>query len=222
MALAIFDLDNTLIAGDSDYLWGQFMANEGMVDAVRFHEGNDHFYRQYEAGTMVLSEYLDFCLEPLTQYTLDELKVWHDKFMEKIIRPIMLEKAANLLKKHRDQGDYLMIITATSRFVTEPIAKELNVDTLLAIELEIDDNRYTGKVVGTPTYQEGKVTRLKQWLEEKPEYSLEGSYFYTDSKNDLPLLKQVDNPFAVDPDEHLANEARTNGWPILSLRPLHI
>ncbi|KEQ16380.1 histidinol-phosphatase [Endozoicomonas numazuensis] len=218
MALAIFDLDNTLIAGDSDYLWGQFMANEGMVDAVRFHEGNDHFYRQYEAGTMVLSEYLDFCLEPLTQFTLDELKVWHDKFMEQTIRPIMLEKAASLLKKHRDQGDYLMIITATSRFVTEPIARALDVDTLLAIELDIEDNRYTGKVVGTPTYQEGKVIRLKQWLQENPEYSLEGSYFYSDSKNDLPLLNQVEHPFAVDSDPELTAVATEKGWSIISLR----
>ncbi|WP_257280361.1 HAD family hydrolase [Endozoicomonas sp. ONNA1] len=218
MALAIFDLDNTLIAGDSDYLWGQFMANEGIVDAARFHDGNDHFYRQYEAGTLVLSEYLDFCLEPLTHYTLDELKVWHDQFMERIIRPIMLEKAANLLKKHRDQGDHLMIITATSRFVTEPIAKAFDVDTLLAIELEIEDNRYTGKVVGTPTFQEGKVIRLKQWLQENPEYSLTGSCFYSDSKNDLPLLGQVDHPFAVDSDPELTAVAAEKGWPVISLR----
>ncbi|WP_062261797.1 HAD family hydrolase [Endozoicomonas arenosclerae] len=218
MTLAIFDLDNTLIAGDSDYLWGQFMANEGMVDAAKFNEGNDYFYRQYEAGTMVLSEYLDFCLEPLTHYTLDELKVWHDKFMANTIRPIMLEKAASLLKKHRDQGDHLMIITATSRFVTEPIARELGVDTLLAIDLEINNNRYTGKVVGTPTYQEGKVIRLKEWLKENPEFSLEGSYFYSDSKNDLPLLNQVDYPFAVDSDPELTAEAKQKGWPVISLR----
>ncbi|WOG27743.1 HAD family hydrolase [Endozoicomonas sp. 8E] len=218
MALAIFDLDNTLIAGDSDYLWGQFMTHKGMVDAASFQDGNEYFYRQYEAGSLVLGEYLDFCLKPLTRYTLDELKVWHDQFMEQIIRPIMLEKAANLLEKHREQGDHLMIITATSRFVTEPIAKAFDVDTLLAIELEIEDNRYTGKVVGTPTFQEGKVIRLKQWLQENPEYSLEGSYFYSDSKNDLPLLSQVDHPFAVDSDPELTAVAHEKGWPVISLR----
>lgn len=137
--------------------------------------------------------------------------------MEQSIRPIMLEKAVNLLKKHREQGDHLMIITATSRFVTEPIARAFDVDTLLAIELEIEDNRYTGKVVGTPTFQEGKVIRLKQWLQENPEYSLEGSHFYSDSKNDLPLLGQVDHSFAVDSDPELTAVATEKGWPVISL-----
>ena len=218
MALAIFDLDNTLIAGDSDYLWGQFMVDEGMVDAELFRKGNDHFYQQYQAGTMVLSEYLDFCLEPLTRYTLDELAEKHRKFMTEVINPIMLDQARALLKKHRDQGDYLMIITATSRFVTEPIARELGIDALLAVELEIKDERYTGKVVGTPTYQEGKVVRLKEWLENNPEYSMAGSYFYSDSRNDIPLLKEAEYAFAVDADPELTAFAKEQGWPVMSLR----
>ncbi len=218
MALAIFDLDNTLIAGDSDYLWGQFMVDEGMVDVDLFREGNDRFYQQYEAGTMVLSEYLDFCLEPLTQYTLTELTEKHRKFMADVIDPIMLDKAKALLKKHRDQGDYLMIITATNRFVTEPIAKALGVNSMLAVELEIEEGRYTGKVVGTPTYQDGKVIRLKEWLVENPEHSMNGSYFYSDSRNDIPLLKEADHAFAVDADPELTRFAKEQSWPVMSLR----
>nr|WP_153765925.1 HAD family hydrolase [Endozoicomonas sp. OPT23] len=216
--MAIFDLDNTLIAGDSDYLWGQFMVDEGMVDADFFREGNDRFYQQYEAGTMVLSEYLAFALEPLTKYTLSELAEKHNKFMAQVIEPIMLDKAKALLKKHRDQGDYLLIITATSRFVTEPIAKKLGVDSMLAVELEIDGDRYTGKSVGTPTYQEGKVTRLNEWLAENPEHSMAGSYFYSDSRNDIPLLKEAEHSFAVDADPELTAFAKEQGWPVISLR----
>ena len=218
MALAIFDLDNTLIANDSDYLWGEFMCEQNLVDVKTFRRGNDYFYEQYEQAVMDIYEYLDFALEPLTRYSMNELNAFHEQFMEEHIRPIMLEKARVLLQKHRDQGDHLMIITATSRFVTEPIANEFGVDTLLAIEPEIKDNRYTGKIVGTPTYQSGKVTRLQEWLQENPQHSMEGSYFYSDSKNDLPLLQKVDFPFAVNPDPDLEKTARENNWPVLNLR----
>ena len=218
MALAIFDLDNTLIAGDSDYLWGEFIVSKGLVDAESFQKGNDHFYQQYEAGVMDIEEYLAFCLEPLTRYSIDELKVFHQQFMAEAINSIMLPKAKALLKKHRDQGDHLMIITATNRFVTEPIAEAFEVDTLLAIDLEIKDNRYTGNVVGTPTYQSGKVTRLKEWLDEHPEHSIAGSYFYSDSHNDLPLLEESESPCAVDADPKLTAVAEKNGWPVISLR----
>ncbi|AMO58655.1 phosphoserine phosphatase [Endozoicomonas montiporae] len=218
MALAIFDLDNTLIAGDSDYLWGKFMCEQKLVDVETFRRGNDHFYEQYEQGTMNIHEYLGFALEPLTRYSMEELKHYHDLFMTEQIRPIMLEKARTLLQKHRDQGDHLMIITATSRFVTEPIAREFGVDTLLAIEAEIKDNRYTGNVVGTPTFQGGKVIRLQEWLTDNPGFSLEGSYFYSDSKNDLPLLQTVDYPFAVNPDPELERVARKKNWTVLNLR----
>ena len=218
MALVIFDLDNTLIADDSDHLWGEFMCEQKLVDVETFRKGNDYFYEQYVQGTMDIHEYLDFALKPLSRYSMEELKHYHRLFMEAHIRPIMLEKARILLQKHRDQGDHLMIITATSRFVTGPIAEEFGVDTLLAIEAEIKDNRYTGKSVGTLTFQDGKVKRLQEWLTEHPDFNLEGSYFYSDSRNDLPLLQKVDFPFAVNPDPELEKVAGENNWPVLNLR----
>ena len=218
MALAIFDLDNTLIADDSDYLWGEFVCEQELVDVETYRKGNAYFHQQYEQASLDIYEYLNFALEPLTRYSMGELKQYHELFMEQHIRPIMLEKARAMLQKHRDQGDHLMIITATNRFVVEPIADEFGVDTLLAIELEIKDNRYTGKVAGTLTFQDGKVTRLQEWLTENPEFSMEGSYFYSDSKNDLPLLQKVDFPFAVNPDPELERTARENDWPVLNLR----
>ncbi|UYM18654.1 histidinol-phosphatase [Endozoicomonas euniceicola] len=218
MALAIFDLDNTLIANDSDYLWGEFVCEQELVDVEAYRKGNAYFHQQYEQASLDIYEYLNFALEPLTHYSMEELKQYHELFMEQHIRPIMLEKARAMLQKHRDQGDHLMIITATNRFVVEPIADEFGVDTLLAIELEIKDNRYTGKVAGTLTFQDGKVTRLQEWLTENPEFSMEGSYFYSDSKNDLPLLQKVDFPFAVNPDPELERTARENDWPVLNLR----
>ena len=218
MALAIFDLDNTLIANDSDYLWGEFVCEQELVDVETYRKGNAYFHQQYEQASLDIYEYLDFALKPLTRYSMDELKQYHELFMEQHIRPIMLEKARAMLQKHRDQGDHLMIITATNRFVVEPIASEFGVDTLLAVELEIKDNRYTGKVAGTPTFRDGKVTRLQEWLTENPEFSMEGSYFYSDSKNDLPLLQKVDFPFAVNPDPELERTAREKDWPVLNLR----
>lgn len=218
MALAIFDLDNTLIAGDSDALWGEFMAANGLVDSESFREGNHCFYEQYKQGVMNIREYLDFCLKPLTQYNLEALELWHGQFMEQVISPILLAKGLARIEHHRQRGDYIMIITATNRFITKPIAAKFNVDTLLAIDLEISDNHYTGKVIGTPTYQQGKVLRLQEWLNEHSEYSMADSYFYSDSRNDLPLLTKVDNPIAVDPDPELNSFAQANGWPIISFR----
>ena len=218
MALAIFDLDNTLIANDSDYLWGEFVCEQELVDLETYRKRNAYFHQQYEQASLDIYEYLEFALEPLTRYSMDELKQYHELFMDQHIRPIMLEKARVLLQKHRDRGDHLMIITATNRFVVEPIADEFGVDTLLAIELEIENNRYTGKVTGIPTFQDGKVLRLQEWLTENPGFSMEGSYFYSDSKNDLPLLQKVDFPFAVNPDPELEKAARENDWPVLNLR----
>ncbi|KEI69957.1 HAD family hydrolase [Endozoicomonas elysicola] len=218
MALAIFDLDNTLIAGDSDALWGEFMAANGLVDTEVFREGNNRFYEQYKQGVMDIWEYLDFCLKPLTHFTLDELEAWHKKFMEQQITPILLNKGREQVEKHRQQGDHIMIITATNRFVTAPIARRFQVDTLMAIDLEIQGAHYTGNVIGTPTYQQGKVTRLQEWLSQHPEYTMEGSYFYSDSKNDLPLLKKVDNPVVVDPDPDLKKFAEEHEWQIVSFR----
>ncbi len=217
MALAIFDLDNTLIAGDSDHSWGEFLIAEKRVDAQQFKTTNDQFYADYAAGSLDIFAYLEFSLRPLAEIPMAELHQLHTKFMQQIIAPMQLPKAKALLNKHRAAGDRLLIITATNRFVVEPICRSLGVTEVLAAEPEIANGRYTGKIVGTPTYQQGKVIRLKEWLQEQSE-TLEGSWFYSDSANDLPLLLEVDNPVAVDPCERLFERAKANQWPVISLR----
>lgn len=215
--LAIFDLDNTLLAGDSDYTWGQFLVNKKLVDAKAYTAVNDRFYQEYKAGTLNIEEYLSFSLAPLTRYTMAELAELHREFMQDYIEPMILPKALALLKQHREAGDYLLIITATNSFVTKPIAARLGVDDILASDAEIVDNRYTGRGTGTACFQDGKVIRLHDWLATH-RYSLDSAYFYSDSINDLPLLEQVPNPVAVDPDERLTKIACERGWTIMSLR----
>ena len=217
MTLAIFDLDNTLIGGDSDYSWGEFMVAQKRVDRDHYQAKNRQFYADYEAGKLDVVAYLEFALEPLSQMTGEELSALHNQFMEEVIQPILLPAANHLLQRHRNRGDRLLVITSTNRFIVEPICHALNIHELLASEPEVIDGRYTGKVSGTPTYQQGKVTRLHQWLDEQNE-SLTDAYFYSDSINDLPLLLEVDNPVAVDPDDALRREAETRNWPIISLR----
>lgn len=217
MTLAIFDLDNTLLAGDSDHAWGEFLVEEGIVDAEHYRQANDRFYQEYLNGGLDIHRYLSFALEPLTQHEPEELMRWRDKFLDVKVRPMMLAKAKDLLDDHRRQGHTLLIITATNRFVTEPVARLLEIDHLIATDPEMVNGRYTGAVAGVPSFQEGKVTRLQEWLEHHQE-SLDGAWFYSDSHNDLPLLRQVSNPVAVDPDPTLADVARNQGWTILSLR----
>ena len=217
MALAIFDLDNTLIAGDSDHGWGEFLVTEQLVDAQRFQQANDQFYADYVAGDLNIIAYLEFSLQPLTSMSMDELAQLHQQFMRQVIEPMQLPKARALLQQHRDAGDRLLIITSTNRFIVEPICQSLGVSELLATDAEIVNGRYSGKVVGTPTYKEGKVTRLNSWLQEQDE-TLDGSWFYSDSINDLPLLLEVDHPVAVDPCPALQQIAEEKNWPIISLR----
>ncbi len=217
MTLAIFDLDNTLLAGDSDHAWGQFLVDNGIVDADVYEKANDHFLKQYQQGGLDVHEFLAFALKPLAEHSKEQLDQWHQQFMRESVAPMRLGKADELLKKHRDQGHFLLIITATNRFVTGPIAESLGVDHILATEPEFKDGAYTGKVDGTPCFQEGKVVRLNEWLAETG-HSLEGSYFYSDSHNDLPLLEIVDYPVAVDADEILSKHATDKGWPHISLR----
>ncbi len=217
MSLAIFDLDNTLIAGDSDYAWGEFLVERGIVDPVVYKEANDRFYADYQSGQLDIRAYLAFALEPLTRFNPNELEKLHQEFMQAKVDPIMLPAARALLDKHRAAGDYLLIITATNLFVTAPIAKRLGVDHILASEPEQIDNHYTGRISGTPCFQEGKVTRLHAWLQESG-HALEGSYFYSDSHNDLPLLELVDHPVAVDADDILTLHAEAKGWPVITLR----
>lgn len=217
MTLAIFDLDNTLLHGDSDHAWGEFLVQQGIVDAEVYQKANDHFYQQYQNGGLDIHEYLAFALKPLAAHTMTELNKLHAQFMATVITPMRLKKADDLLKKHRDNGDYLLIITATNLFVTAPIAKALGVNAILATDPEIHNGRYTGKVAGIACFQEGKVQRLHHWLEDN-DFDLQGSYFYSDSHNDIPLLELVDNPIAVDADEKLQQHAASKNWPHISLR----
>ncbi len=217
MSLAIFDLDHTLLDGDSDYLWGEYMVEHGIVDADLYKSRNEEFFQQYQAGTLDNDVYLEFALEPLTRHSLDDLYAWRADFIDRWIKPIIFPGASELLQKHRDHGDTLLIISATHLFVTEPVAELLQVDHLLSTEPEIINNRYTGRFVGTPTFREGKVTVLKQWMEDN-QVNLAGSHFYSDSMNDLALLESVETAITVDPDDQLKAIAEARGWPVISLR----
>jgi len=217
MRLALFDLDNTLLGGDSDHAWGDYLCARGILDPVEYQNRNDAFYQDYLAGKLDLQAYLNFSLEILATTEMAQLDEWHGDFMRDCVEPIILPKALALLQKHRDAGDKLVIITATNRFITGPIAERLGVETLLATECELVDGRYTGRSIDVPCFREGKVTRLSRWLEEN-NLNLQGSSFYSDSMNDLPLLEAVDNPVAVDPDPNLRAEAEKRGWPVISLR----
>jgi len=217
MALAIFDLDNTLLGGDSDYLWGEFLVEQNIVDAKSYQQTNQDFYDQYLAGTMDIFEFSAFQFKPLADNTLDDLTRWREHYLTEKIKPIILPAALELITKHRQQGDDLLIITATNSFITAPIAKLLKIPHLIATEAEMIDGVYTGMVSGTPSYQGGKVSRLNTWLIEQ-DVTLEGSYFYSDSHNDLPLLNLVEHPVAVDADSKLQAIAKQQGWKIISLR----
>mgnify|MGYP001113426023 CR=1 FL=1 len=217
MSLAIFDLDNTLLGGDSDHAWGEFLCEKGIVDSDEYRRANDYFYEQYKNGGLDIYEFLDFALRPLTKLDPTQLNTLHQQFMAEKIEPIILPKALELLKNHKARGDYLLIITATNHFVTGPIAKRLGVDAIIATDPEVIDGQYTGKVAGTPCFQAGKVTRLREWLSTSP-HSLDDSYFYSDSHNDLPLLELVTNPIVVNPDERLETHANEHLWPVLDLR----
>lgn len=217
MALAIFDLDNTLLGGDSDHAWGEFLVEQQLVDVEYYRQKNDEFYRQYCEGGLDIDAYLRFALQPLKGKTPAELAPLHQQFMQSHIQPLMLPKAIALIEKHRAAGDRLLIITATNSFITTPIAKALGIEELMASDAELIQGQYTGAPSGIPCFQEGKVVRLKEWLQHNKE-SLVGSYFYSDSHNDLPLLKQVETPVAVDPDDRLRAYAEQHNWQILSLR----
>jgi HAD superfamily hydrolase (TIGR01490 family) len=217
MALALFDLDNTLLAGDSDYLWGCFLASKGLVDKHIYEEANLRFYEDYKQGTLDIHEFLSFALTPLAENDANDLRAMHEEFMEEHIKPIMSLAGKDKIEEHRAKGDHLLIITATNSFVTGPIAQAFGIDDLIATEPEMKNGQYTGKIDGIPCFQEGKITKLNNWLKNS-DMNLQGSYFYSDSHNDLPLLEQVTYPVAVDPDEKLKILAEERKWPILSFR----
>jgi HAD superfamily hydrolase (TIGR01490 family) len=217
VSLAIFDLDNTLLAGDSDYLWGQFLVEQGIVDRGHYEASNARFYEDYREGKLDIAAFLRFALKPLADHEPEQLYAWREQFIDDKIKPIMLPQAREKIEAHRTAGDVLLVITATNAFVTEPIVRLYGIEHLLATTPEFSDGRYTGRFTGAPCFQAGKVTRLHDWLKDSG-HDLQGSWFYSDSHNDLPLLSLVDHPVAVDPDETLAEHARANGWPVISLR----
>lgn len=215
--LVLFDLDNTLLAGDSDFEWAQFLIEQGVLDREVYEARNQAFYDQYKAGTLDIHEFLDFQLKPLSRHPRARLDAWHREFMARKIMPIIRQGARALVARHR--ADLGVVITATNRFVTAPIAREFGLENLIATEPEERDGEFTGNVVGTPCFREGKVTRLEGWLAERGRTlaSFDESYFYSDSLNDLPLLLRVTHPVAVDPDDTLRVHAEKQGWPVISL-----
>jgi HAD superfamily hydrolase (TIGR01490 family) len=216
MALALYDLDDTLLAGDSERAWHEFLAEEGVLDGDGARAENERLHEEYLAGTLDIHESVKLQLEPLVEHPPDKLRRWRAGFMRSRIEPMITDEAVALVEGHRDAGDDLAIVTASNSFVTEPIAERFGIPTLLAVELERREDRYTGRVLGTPTFGEGKVTRLMEWTQETA-LTLEGSYFYSDSHNDLPLLERVDNPVVVDPDPILSAHAEARNWPVLRL-----
>lgn len=220
MKLVLFDLDNTLLAGDSDYEWGQFLIAKGVVDRDDYETRNRAFYDDYKAGRLDIHAFLAFALRPLATHPRARLDAWHAEYMDTRIRPMITPAARDLVRRHLDTADLVAVITATNRFVTAPIAREFGIPHLIATEPEEIDGRFTGAVAGTPCFREGKIARLEQFLDARGVRldHLDDSRFYSDSLNDLPLLEKVRHPVAVDPDPTLRVHAETRGWPVISLR----
>ncbi len=220
MDLALFDLDNTLLAGDSDFEWAQYLISRGVLDREVYEARNLEFFEQYKAGTLDIHAFLDFQLKPLSRHPRSELDAWHADFMASRILPIVTEKGRRLVRRHLDEGALAAIVTATNSFVTAPIAREFGIAHLVATEPEQQAGEFSGSVKGLPCFREGKIARVKAWLAGLGHtlQDFERSWFYSDSLNDLPLLGRVTDPVAVDPDDTLAQHARQLGWPIISLR----
>lgn len=218
--LALFDLDHTLLPLDSDYEWGQFLTRIGAVDPVEFARRNDEFFAQYQAGALDPVEYLEFALGTLAQFQRRQLDDWHEQFMHEVIRPAIRPSALDLLRRHRDAGDLMAIVTATNQFVTEPIAREFGIDHLIAaVPEKTDDGVFTGKLLGVPSQGEGKLIHVGDWLSSmgKTLADFEKSHFYSDSQNDIPLLSAVTHPVATNPNAKLKAHALAQGWPLLQL-----
>lgn len=220
MNLALFDLDNTLLSCDSDYEWGQFLVDRGVLEREEYEAQNAAFYEQYKSGTLDIHEFLGFALRPLAEHAPEDLARWHAEFMAARIRPAMGAAARALVKRHLDAGDLCAVVTATNSFVTGPIAREFGVPHLVATEPEQAGGRFTGRVAGTPCFREGKIARVEAWLagQGRAFGDFPQSHFYSDSLNDLPLLERVTHPVAVDPDPTLRAESGRRGWPVISLR----
>ncbi|RLJ67505.1 HAD family hydrolase [Sulfurisoma sediminicola] len=220
MKLALFDLDNTLLTGDSDFEWAQFLISKGVLDREVHEAKNQKFYDHYKAGTLDIHAFLDFQLAPLSRHAREELDAWHREFMATRIRPMMTATAQALVRRHLEAGDLCAIVTATNSFVTGPICREFGIEHLVATIPAQQDGRFTGKPRGTPAFKDGKIERVEAWLESLGLWwgAFETSHFYSDSHNDLPLLAKVSHPVAVDPDDTLRVQALASGWPVISLR----
>lgn len=219
MKLALFDLDNTLLNGDSDFEWSQFLIHIGVLDAELFEAQNLKFYQQYKMGTLDIHEFLDFQLKPLSRHARSTLDTWHQQFMRTSVLPMVTQPSRDLVAKHLAAGDVCVIITATNSFVTTPIAEVFGIAHIIATEPEQKDGEFTGRVAGVPCFQAGKITRLHQWLAVRG-WTLDSftdTTFYSDSLNDLPLLKIVHHPVAANPDDTLRAHAKQHGWPIITL-----
>jgi HAD superfamily hydrolase (TIGR01490 family) len=220
MNLALFDLDNTLLAGDSDFEWAQFLISKGVLDREVHEAKNQEFYDAYKAGTLDIHAFLEFQLAPLARHDRAELDDWHREFMETHIRPVIGVAARTLVEQHLAAGDLCAIVTATNSFVTGPICREFGISHLIATIPACENGHFTGVPRGLPAFREGKIERVEAWLEALGLWwsSFEQSSFYSDSLNDLPLLAKVSHPVAVDPDDTLRAHASQRGWPILTLR----
>ena len=220
MNIALFDLDNTLLAGDSDVEWPRYLIGKGVLDADYYNRENDRFYADYKAGTLDIQAFLDFQLAPLAGRDRAELDAWHEEYLARHIRPIITARGRELIQQHQANGDLVVIITATNRFITGPIAAELGVEHLIATELEEGpDGRFTGRPSGLPSFQDGKIHRLHDWLASRGQRleDFDRSWFYSDSRNDIPLMSVVTHPVAVNPDELLRAHAEAHGWPVMFL-----
>ncbi len=220
MNLALFDLDNTILAGDSDYNWSRFLIQEGYLDGAIHAEKNEKFYADYKAGTLDIYAFVEFQFKPLARNPKTVLNQLLKKYVEEVIKPMITEKARALVKRHQDEGDLIIVITATNSFITKPIAELFGIENLIGTDPEEKEGEFTGKVSGLPSFKEGKVTRLEAWLKGKnlSLASFEKSYFYSDSHNDLPLMQKVTHPVAVDSDDVLSEYAQSKGWLQISLR----
>jgi HAD superfamily hydrolase (TIGR01490 family) len=218
--LVLFDLDNTLLSGDSDYEWARFLIEKGVVDGAVYEKKNDEFFSQYKAGTLDIHEFLDFQLAPLAAHPRAQLDLWHAEFMQRKVRPMISTASRELVARHLGEGSLCAVVTATNSFVTAPIAHEFGIPHLVATDPEERDGQFTGRCLGTPSFREGKVTRMEEWLADTGRRwaDFTQTWFYSDSRNDLPLLERVSRPVAVDPDELLRRLAGERGWPVISLR----
>ncbi|MBN9694607.1 MAG: HAD family phosphatase [Zoogloea sp.] len=220
MELALFDLDNTLLAGDSDFEWAQYLISRGVLDKEVYEARNQQFFDQYKAGTLDIFEFLDFQLKPLARHSRQQLDAWHREFMETRIQPMMTDAARTLVNQHLSAGSVVAIVTATNSFVTGPIARAFGIPHLIATIPAQENGAFTGQPRGIPAFKTGKIERVDAWLESLGLCwgSFARSWFYSDSHNDLPLLGKVSNPVAVDPDDTLRAHAESQGWPVISLR----